>query len=205
MPKIVDHEKQRRIVAEAALRVIQDSGLEHATVRKIAAEAKVSAGALRHYFATQAELLVFCMNEFRARIERRLESIDIASEPPLIAFRNLLLQFIPLDAERKMEMEVWLTFTSKTFVYPELKQLSAQMDDSLYAVSDYVIRALARKEGTQLSWDPGTETDKLHALVDGLALHRMLRPERLGQERIERMLDQHLASLYRGDPSGESL
>ncbi|WII39131.1 TetR family transcriptional regulator C-terminal domain-containing protein [Paenibacillus thiaminolyticus] len=40
------------------------------------------------------------------------------------------------------------------------------------------------------------ETEKLYALVDGLAMHRIMRPERLPAERIESIIDQHLQGLY---------
>ena len=61
MPKQVDHEKRRRQIAEATWRLISTEGIEQATVRKIAQEAGLSLGALRHYFATQDELLRFSM------------------------------------------------------------------------------------------------------------------------------------------------
>lgn len=50
MPKIVDHENQKEIIAGAAWKVIQNNGIENATVRKIAQESGLSPGALRHLF-----------------------------------------------------------------------------------------------------------------------------------------------------------
>ncbi|MGM0975119.1 MAG: TetR/AcrR family transcriptional regulator [Bacillota bacterium] len=62
MPKKVDHEKQKKVLAKAAWRVIKKEGIEGASVRKIAKEAGLSAGSLRHYFSNQSELLAYSMN-----------------------------------------------------------------------------------------------------------------------------------------------
>jgi AcrR family transcriptional regulator len=48
MPKIVDHDKQRVLVAEAAWRIIRKNGMEQASVRNIAEEAGISVGSMRH-------------------------------------------------------------------------------------------------------------------------------------------------------------
>ncbi|MCW1835245.1 MULTISPECIES: TetR family transcriptional regulator [Bacillus] len=44
------------------MRVIKQDGLENAPVWKIAVEADISAGSMRHYFSTQQELFLFSMN-----------------------------------------------------------------------------------------------------------------------------------------------
>ena len=68
MPKIVDHDKQRLLVAEAAWRVIRRDGMEQASVRKIAEEAGISPGSMRHYFSTQSELLLYAMTLVSDRV-----------------------------------------------------------------------------------------------------------------------------------------
>jgi Uncharacterized protein conserved in bacteria len=60
VPKVVDPAERRRELAEAVWRVIRRDGLEQASVRNVAREADLSMGSLRHYFATQSELMAFC-------------------------------------------------------------------------------------------------------------------------------------------------
>ncbi|GIP23858.1 TetR/AcrR family transcriptional regulator [Paenibacillus sp. J22TS3] len=194
MPKIVDHDKQRQLVAEAAIRVIRRSGLEQATVRNVAVEAGLSVGSMRHYFSTQAELFAFCMTLFRERIERRVEMMSF-SGPVLLEVRNLILQFIPVDEERKTEMEVWLSFNAKALIHPELRLLSQEMHDGLYKASSIVIETLRQHKLARPDLDPEIETEKLYALIDGLALHQIMQPGRLSSERIEHMIDEHLRML----------
>ena len=59
MPKLVDHEERRRLIAQATWRVISRDGVRAASVRTVAAEAGLSTGALRHYFDDHASLLLF--------------------------------------------------------------------------------------------------------------------------------------------------
>ncbi|KKO55101.1 TetR/AcrR family transcriptional regulator [Paenibacillus sp. DMB20] len=197
MPKIVDHEKQRHVVAEAALRVIRRSGLEHATVRNIAVEAGLSVGSMRHYFSTQAELFAFCMNLFLRRIEKRIETMR-ADGPVLLDLKRLLMQFLPVDEDRKMEMEVWLSFNAKALIHPELKELSDEMQDGLYKAVRFVVDTLLEYKLAKPGLNTEMEAEKLYALVDGLAIHQIVRPGRVTTERLEEIIDQHLNLLCGG-------
>ncbi|RUT35526.1 TetR family transcriptional regulator [Paenibacillus zeisoli] len=196
MPKIVDHDKQRQRVAEAAIRVIRKSGFEQASVRNIAQEAGLSAGSMRHYFSTQAELFAFCMNIFRERIEKRIERMTFRG-PILQELKHLILQFLPLDEERTMEMEVWLSFNAKALIHPELRVLSNEMHNALYRASKFVIETLVERRLGSPGLEPEIETEKLYALIDGLAIHQIMQPGRLDVERIEFMIDDHLNMLCR--------
>lgn len=194
MPKIVDHDKQKRLVAEAALNVIRESGLERATVRRIAEEAGLSVGSMRHYFASQEELFAFCMNLFVERVEKRLTEFELQG-PLLQDLKRMLLQFLPVDEERTLEMEVWFSFSAKTLVYPELKRLSLSMQDGLLQASRFALHELAASGMARSGLDVELEAEKLYALVDGLAVHRLMQPERLDVDRIESIVEQHLRSL----------
>ena len=57
----IDSQSRRRELGEALWRVVLRDGIEAASVRKVAAEAGISKGSLRHVFPTQSELLAFAM------------------------------------------------------------------------------------------------------------------------------------------------
>ncbi|MFC4776318.1 TetR/AcrR family transcriptional regulator [Paenibacillus sp. GCM10023252] len=198
MPKIVDHEKQKTLVAEAALRVIRRDGLEQASVRKIAVESGLSVGSMRHYFSSQAELFAFVMNLFLEQIEERLSRMDF-SGPVLPAVNLLLQQFLPMDEERKLEMEVWLSFTTRALLAPELKGLSADMQDGLYRAANSAVDLLVKSELALPQLDHAFETERLYALIDGMALHHLMNAEKLPPERMKELLERHLSSLCRAD------
>ncbi|WP_163855255.1 TetR/AcrR family transcriptional regulator [Paenibacillus elgii] len=194
MPKIVDHEKQRHIVAQAALRVIQKFGLEQATVRNIAKEAGLSVGSMRHYFSTQVELFAFCMDLYAQRVQNRVAELTV-EKPFLPDLKQLLLQFLPVNEERTKEIEVWFLFNAKVMIYPELKKVSEEMQNGLYRTAEFVIETLVESNLAKSGLDAALEAEKLYALVDGLAIHQLMQPGRLSPERLEYLLDQHLSSL----------
>ncbi|TCO28316.1 TetR family transcriptional regulator [Kribbella steppae] len=189
MPKIVDPSERRQHLAEAAWRVILRDGLEHASVRNVAREAGLSNGSLRHIFSTQAELLVFAMNQVVERIERRLGSLDPAGDPRTTAER-FLVELLPLDEERQEENAVWLAFTARALVDPELRECAERSYDALRAGCRRWVTEIAGDQ-VDVEW----EADRLHAVLDGLAVHAATRPDIATADRLQAILAMHLDSL----------
>jgi hypothetical protein len=81
-----------------------------------------------------------------------------------------LHEVLPLDPERRTEMQVWLAFTTRSLVEPPLRALRDQAHAGLRALC----RAAAALAGARA---PARDAERLHALVDGLALHAVLDPE----------------------------
>ncbi|NGP62172.1 hypothetical protein FLT15_28715 [Paenibacillus thiaminolyticus] len=65
----------------------------------------------------------------------------------------------------------------------------------LYTAAAFVVYTLLEQKLSKPELDAEIETEKLYALVDGLAMHRMMHPERLPAKRIESIIDQHLQGL----------
>jgi AcrR family transcriptional regulator len=189
MPKIVDPAERRQHLAAAAWRVILRDGLEHASVRNVAREAGLSNGSLRHMFGTQAELLVFAMNQVVERIERRLDSLDPTGDPRATAER-FLVELLPLDEERQEENAVWLAFTARALVDPELRECADRSYDALRAGCRRWVAEIASDQ-VDIEW----EADRLHALLDGLAVHAATRPEVATADRLQAILAMHLDTL----------
>lgn len=116
MPKLVDHDARREQIAAALWRVIVRAGVEGASVRVVAAEAGWSAGAVRHYFATQDELLVFGVKLQLDRIPQRVAELAAGSLPGPERAVAILAQLVPLDDERRAEALVWLAMLSRARV-----------------------------------------------------------------------------------------
>src|SRR4029450_11592721 len=141
MPKLVDPDQRRSELAQAVWTVIRRDGLQRASVRNVAREAGLSMGSLRHYFASQSELLCFAMELVGDRARDRVGALEPAADTrgpmELVAARprargaalepaadprrraeQLLAELVPLDDERRAESEVWLAFTGQPLVGP---------------------------------------------------------------------------------------
>ncbi|MGO1312616.1 MAG: TetR/AcrR family transcriptional regulator, partial [Brevibacterium aurantiacum] len=107
MPKLIDHESRREEIAAAAWRVIVRDGVAGASVRSVAAEAGLSVGSLRHVFASQSQLLAFAMKLVIDRAGERVRRLPRAPSP-LESAEAIAEELLPLDEDRRLEMEVYL-------------------------------------------------------------------------------------------------
>ncbi|WJY26102.1 MULTISPECIES: TetR/AcrR family transcriptional regulator [Sporosarcina] len=192
MPKLVNHEARKQLIAEAMWRVILDKGMEGATVRNIAEEAGLSLGALRHYFKTQDDLLVYAMTLVQERATARIEKVAAQELPPKEMVLAVLYEIVPHSPETRAEMEVWFAFT----VYVNHRKDDLPIPDD--GVLAGVRKALAYLEATGLlpeTIDMELESERLYGLIDGIAIHALLEPDRLDADRIRRTLRYHIESI----------
>jgi AcrR family transcriptional regulator len=189
MPRLVDHEQRREELAAALWRLVLREGIEAASVRRVAAEAGWSTGSLRHYFETQPELLAFAMDLVVQRVSDRVAAIPRGRDRRALAER-LLHEVLPLDAERQAEMQVWLAFTARSLVEPALRELRDRAHAGL--------RSLCRAAADLLAApSPERDAERLHALIDGLALHAVLDPPTTTPTRQVELLAVQLDALSR--------
>jgi AcrR family transcriptional regulator len=185
MPKIVNHEERREQIAEAMWRVILEKGMEGATVRNIAGEAGLSTGALRHYFKDQDELLVYAMRLVNERVEKRAMVILQEELPPKEKVIRVLLEIVPVDDERRAEMDVWFTFQAHV---RHRKDLEGAPGHALGEAVTKLFAYLSHEGVLREDLDIELEAERLYSIVDGLALHAFLEPERLSEDRVKELV-----------------
>src|SRR5262245_13752091 len=125
-----DPAARREEVAAAVWRLIRRDGMEAVSVRRVAREAGLSTGSLRHLFATQSALVAFSMRLVLDRASARVRALPQPEEPRALV-EALLGEVLPLDAERRAESEVWLAFCGRALVEPELRALRDELDAAL--------------------------------------------------------------------------
>jgi AcrR family transcriptional regulator len=194
VPKLVDHEERRRELGEAVWRVIRSRGVDGASIRTVAHEAGWSAGALRHYFSTRSELLTFAMQMVVERIEARVSALEPPADPRR-AVEQRLHELLPLDEERRAENEVWLAFAGRALVDPQLRARHEEVDQELRRACLGTLEELGSGGRLRPGLDLELEAERLHGLLDGLALHTAMRPDRISPEVIRSVLARHLDSL----------
>ncbi len=191
MPRLVDHEARRAEIADAVWRVVRRDGIEGASVRRVAAEAGCSTGSLRHYFSTQSELVAFAMELVARRVGERIAALRPQGPPVRRALAHLE-EVVPLDDERRAEMHVWLAFTARALVDPQLQELRDRAHADLRRLCAAVVRRLGVER------DVAAEAERLHALVDGLAVHAVVDPATTTPRRVRALLRRHLEALAGG-------
>ncbi|OJH16816.1 TetR/AcrR family transcriptional regulator [Heyndrickxia sp. FSL K6-6286] len=192
MPKIVDHEQRRTQIAEATWRVILDNGMEGATVRNIAKEAGLSLGALRHYFSTQNELLIYAMNLVKERVTERINKLVMSDLPPKEKVVSILMEIVPVNTETIAEMEVWLAFT---FHSKNKVDIFDHVNDRIFQGIQKLMALLEMNQLLKKNVNKDIEAERLYAIVDGLAFHAMQEPQRVTKEWIHNVFTYHLDSI----------
>lgn len=187
MPKVVDQEARREELAAAVWRIAADRGLGAASLREVAAESGWSLGALRHYFATRDELLLFAFRVAADRGWARIARLQEAGTgEPRAMIRTLLREALPLDDERRTECRVWMAFVVAADGSPPLRRER----ERAYST---IVDGLAAELGG------GAEGERLARLawaaVDGLTLQALADPERMTPARQTALLDALLDGL----------
>jgi AcrR family transcriptional regulator len=194
VPKLVDHEARRVAIAEAVWRVIRRDGLARASVREVARESGLSAGSLRHVFATQSELLSFSMRLVADRVEARVRALRRSGDVRRDA-EAAIHELLPLDDDRRAEAEVWLAFAGQALVDGRLRALREEVDGRLHDFYRTLVDALAAAGALRPDADRALEAERLGAVIDGLVVHALMRPGRAGHALQRAVIARHLDSL----------
>ncbi|MEV0248043.1 TetR family transcriptional regulator C-terminal domain-containing protein [Nocardia sp. NPDC050712] len=193
MPKLIDHAQRQQEIAEAVWRVIQRDGVSAVSVRDVAAEAGISTGSLRHVFASKTELLAYSMRLVQKRVRERAEA-HVTITAPWERALAVIAEFLPLDADRRCEMDVNLALVAESPAHPLLKEIALDAYRELRAGCVTVLTRLAEYGLIRPALDIEAEAIRLHALIDGIALHSLL-GDASAAHTAEDVIVQHLRSL----------
>ncbi|WP_260855715.1 TetR/AcrR family transcriptional regulator [Curtobacterium sp. 9128] len=189
MTRSIDLEERRRTVSEAACRVLARDGLGALSVRNVAAEAGLAPSTVRYTFPTQASVrehaLTLVFDGTAARIDAlpaHLTGTDFA--------HAVLVELLPLDEERRIELDVYLALGTAALTDPELRPIHDRVVEEMRRWCARILDAVGVPAA-----DLEVEIRRLHALVDGLALHVVrLDPGGDASWAID-LLDRHVAAL----------
>jgi len=197
MPKQVDHQMRRRLIAEALWRVTVRQGLEEVSLRHVATEAGVSMGLVQHYFAGKDEMLLFALDTLNQHVSHRVAA-RVAALPdpndPRALVRAVLLEMLPLDQERRDDAVVGFAFLAQAAVRPTI---ATTLQASFAQLQDFVSAELRRFQEageSQVDLDPERETLTLLALLDGLTVQVLA--GQYSAETALAVLDFHLDHLF---------
>ncbi|MBM7167426.1 TetR family transcriptional regulator C-terminal domain-containing protein [Streptomyces sp. G44] len=171
MPKQVDYEERRRRIAEAVCLLIARSGMESVSLRDVAAEARVSMGAVQRCFRTKDEMLLFALEDISRRVGERAKARIEASDAPRAAatlLERTLSALALVDAEDRAEAQVWGAFVAHAAVSG---QLAAVLRQTYAKLHDLLVWLLGYGQDTgelPATLDPPAEARALLALTEGL-------------------------------------
>ena len=182
MPKIVDHNVQRRTIAEAAIRVIDRVGLDAARLRDVAREGQVTTGAVTHYFGSKDDVLEAAMAEVVRRILDR-QTDQALGRDPVDGLVEAAAAFLPLDEERLRDWRVWFAFWGRAAVEARYRALHRGYYADITASLTASLAALREVGRLRARAEPAILADAIIAAVDGIGVRATHEPEHWPPER----------------------
>ena len=206
MPKIIDANDRRKLVADAVFAIVVREGFGRVSLRAIADETGLAIGSVRHYFTATDEIVRFALDALVERISARmqghleallpdLDSGILSSDEARDKTVEFLSELLPLDERRRRESVVWLAFEEEARTSPDLADVFAASVVGTRRLMARMLDSMSRRGSVSSSLDLDLETDALAALVDGLTLRSTLHPEVLSPRRAQAVLAAHLEEL----------
>ncbi|WP_245670542.1 TetR/AcrR family transcriptional regulator [Nocardia flavorosea] len=189
---LIDHEQRRAELAAATWKVIQQKGVAAVSLRTVAAEAGLSTGSLRHVFPAKADLLAFSMELVHRHFSARVEKHNTEQTPDLMAW---LCELLPLDDERRLEMDVNLALFAEGGASPHSLRMRESTASGVHEVCRHALRHPGIRSRLRPDLDLEREVPRLAVLVDGLALQLQARTPLLTPESAVQILRDHIENL----------
>jgi TetR/AcrR family transcriptional regulator, transcriptional repressor of bet genes len=168
MPRQVDQDERRRLIAAAVVRIVTSHGVEAASLRAVAAEAGVSMGAVQHYFTSTDEMLLFALEYGNGLFAARIQVLLAEGGPlaPRAAFRLFCRLMLPLDPDGRTGARLWAALIARGCVDEPTGRLAA---DAYANLTAFVARSLRESADALAS---GIDIDRaarqLVTVIEGL-------------------------------------
>lgn len=187
-----DHEAQQERISKAVWSILAGKGIEHLTIRAVAAEAGCTTGLVMHRFPGRSALLAHARDLLHMRTRARVERLEAEATTPRAALRAILAQGMALTDDSTQEALVWMGFLAASVGDEDLIELHRKNNR---AWRDRVARLVA---ASAPDWDEGRVAIAVFALMsaaEGAAQLACFDPETYSAEAQEAALDQMLEAL----------
>ena len=119
----------------------------------------------------------------------------LAGRTGLEALRALLLEALPLDAERDLEAQIEISFWSRALGNPSLRRLQHAEFDSFTARLRAHLAEAEKLGELRAGADLDLMAHQVLVLIDGLSAERVLYPDRVSPDRQRQLLEELLGTL----------
>ncbi len=184
--------RTRAALLEAARALIREKGHENTTLEEIAERAGMTTGAIYGNFKNRDDLFIVLGQTHWAPIKPKVKP-GASLADVMRAMADATIAAIP---DRQAAAVGRLTGLAYTLANEEMRARVVKVTAESYAFGEQWLCSVVKKE--ELPMPAGQFVRVLHALIEGLVLHRLLTPE-LVPDRVIRAAFAALASSVRGE------
>ena len=169
LPKIVDHEQQRRAVSSTAASTLAKLGLENTTLRSVAANHGCTKGLVQHYFTDKEELLLGALSSVAEQREARLASCNIDNKG-LTRLQARLTALLPTNTHVIDEWKVSIAFSARVALTQEMRDKLSTFNTMAQREGMNCLRQAQKAGELRPGLNLRNSCRSLFALVSGLSL-----------------------------------
>ena len=163
-------EARRRELATAALQTLGELGYARTSLREIAQNSPYSHGVVHYYFADKAELIAYCVRQYKAEcVTRYDEIVETAESAPELGerFADALVATMIDDAPMH---RLWYDLRAQALFDAALRADAAEIDGALEQMIWRVVSRHAQLRGEPFPLPPA----RIYAMLDGLFQQALL-------------------------------
>ena len=179
-------------LSRAVWDVLAQQGLEHLTIRAVAAAAGCTTGLVMHRFPNRRSLLLHARELLHSRTRERVEALEREAPTPRAALRAVLAQGLANTAAGTLESVVWIGFLAATVGDDELLALHRT---NTRAWRQRILRLVAAAAPSWSADEVSTAALVLMGMAEGTAALASADPATYSAELQEAALDRTLAAL----------
>lgn len=191
------------MISNAAIAVINETGIEGTRLRDVARAADVTTGAVMHYFDDKDAVLEAALEEI---VRRTLERMEVGHGPRLLdatAFIERVCRHLPVEAESREEWRVWLAFWGRAISHERLRAVHRRHYGAIVDRLMVTLRSLPAVAARHSRRELRGCADAVIAAIDGVGTRATLEPElwppRRQRETLVQLLRPMLAAFTRTD------
>ena len=179
-------DQRRQDLVDATLTCIATLGMERTTVREIAIKAGVTAGLIRHYFASKDELVLAAYTHYVEQITMQSREAVVASGPdPLQRLATFVRTSLTPPVVDQTKLSLWAGFIEHVRTNPAMAAVHRQgylasRDDATTLIRAALIQAGQRPDAAALR----RFSIAVNAIIDGLWLEGSMSPDEFNSGEI---------------------
>jgi AcrR family transcriptional regulator len=182
-------------IVEATMRVLARQGYARTSLMDIANEVGMSKGAVHYHFPTKEALITQVLEHAVEAVAERTRKVWVAGENPLASMRSALRELWAVRSALSDDVKVVGDLLFQSIHDANLRQPLATYYRFAFSQVEEQLRT-AQSHGLRPKIDPSFLPRILHALLDGLALQKVVDPESVGDEQVIHALEIIAASLF---------
>lgn len=189
-------EERRQQLIDATIRCVAKLGLAETTIATVAQEAGLSQGIINLHFQSKDRLLTetlrFIAEEFR---NVQQEAAQAAEQSPAAGLQSMVDVCFRRSICNRDKLALWFAFWGERKFRPTYRRICAARDNE----HDELVRTLCARLAEQGGYDdvePILVANGFSALIDGLWLDLLVRPETMSREMALRIMRSYLADAF---------